>query len=42
MRVAFCLFISLVNPHDIGVYPGSWMKPFAHLTAPMRGLHGQQ
>jgi choline-sulfatase len=25
----FCLFISLVNPHDIGVYPGSWMKPSA-------------
>jgi len=25
----FCLFISLVNPHDIGFYPGSWMKPSA-------------
>ena len=25
----FCLFVSLVNPHDIGVYPGSWMKPSA-------------
>ena len=25
----FCMFISLVNPHDIGVYPGSWMKPSA-------------
>jgi choline-sulfatase len=25
----FCLFISLVNPHDIGVYPGTWMKPSA-------------
>jgi choline-sulfatase len=25
----FCLFISLVNPHDIGVYPGSSMKPSA-------------
>jgi arylsulfatase A-like enzyme len=22
----FCMFISLVNPHDIGVYPGNWMK----------------
>ena len=25
----FCLFVSLVNPHDIGVFPGSWMKPSA-------------
>jgi choline-sulfatase len=23
----FCMFVSLVNPHDIGVFPGSWMKP---------------
>ena len=23
----FCMFISLVNPHDIGVYPGGDMKP---------------
>jgi arylsulfatase A-like enzyme len=20
----FCMFVSLVNPHDIGVYPGNW------------------
>jgi arylsulfatase A-like enzyme len=25
----FCLFVSLVNPHDIGVFPGSWMHPVA-------------
>ncbi len=25
----FCMFVSLVNPHDIGVYPGNWMKPSA-------------
>jgi choline-sulfatase len=23
-REPFCLFISLVNPHDVWVYPGSW------------------
>jgi choline-sulfatase len=23
----FCMFVSLVNPHDIGVYPGGDMKP---------------
>jgi choline-sulfatase len=22
----FCLFVSLVNPHDIGAYPGGWKK----------------
>ena len=22
----FCMFVSLVNPHDIGVYPGNWTK----------------
>jgi hypothetical protein len=32
----FCMFISLVNPHDIGVYPGSWMKPSAWLQAGYR------
>jgi choline-sulfatase len=32
----FCLFISLVNPHDIGVYPGSWMKPSAWVQAGYR------
>jgi choline-sulfatase len=32
----FCLFISLVNPHDIGVYPGSWMKPSAWIQAGYR------
>ena len=32
----FCLFISLVNPHDIGVYPGSWMKPSAWVEAGYR------
>ena len=32
----FCLFISLVNPHDIGVYPGSWMKPNAWVQAGYR------
>ena len=25
----FCLFVSLVNPHDVCVYPGSWVKPSA-------------
>jgi len=25
-RKPFCLFISLVNPHDVWVYPGSWEK----------------
>jgi arylsulfatase A-like enzyme len=32
----FCLFISLVNPHDIGVYPGAWMKPAAWIQAGYR------
>jgi arylsulfatase A-like enzyme len=32
----FCLFISLVNPHDIGVYPGSRMKPAAWVQAGYR------
>ena len=32
----FCMFISLVNPHDIGVYPGSWMKPSAWIQAGYR------
>ena len=32
----FCLFISLVNPHDIGFYPGSWMKPSAWRQAGYR------
>jgi choline-sulfatase len=32
----FSLFISLVNPHDIGVYPGSWMKPSAWVQAGYR------
>jgi choline-sulfatase len=32
----FCLFISLVNPHDIGVYPGSRMKPSAWVQAGYR------
>jgi choline-sulfatase len=32
----FCMFISLVNPHDIGVYPGSWMKPSAWMQAGYR------
>jgi choline-sulfatase len=32
----FCLFISLVNPHDIGVYPGFWMKPSAWIQAGYR------
>jgi arylsulfatase A-like enzyme len=32
----FCMFISLVNPHDIGVYPGSWMKPSAWVQAGYR------
>jgi len=33
----FCLFVSLVNPHDIGVYPGGWQlagyqhEDFAHM-----------
>src|SRR5208282_5202044 len=33
----FCLFVSLVNPHDIGAYPGGWkeagfdLKDFADL-----------
>ncbi len=25
----FCMFVSLVNPHDIGVFPGNWVKPSA-------------
>jgi choline-sulfatase len=25
----FCMFVSLVNPHDVGAYPGNWMKPSA-------------
>jgi choline-sulfatase len=32
----FCLFVSLVNPHDIGVYPGSWMTPNAWVQAGYR------
>jgi arylsulfatase A-like enzyme len=32
----FCLFISLVNPHDIGVYPGLRMKPSAWVQAGYR------
>jgi choline-sulfatase len=32
----FCVFVSLVNPHDIGVYPGSWMKPSAWIQAGYR------
>lgn len=32
----FCMFISLVNPHDIGAYPGSWMKPSAWVQAGYR------
>jgi choline-sulfatase len=32
----FCMFVSLVNPHDIGVYPGSWMKPSAWIQAGYR------
>src|SRR5580693_265130 len=32
----FCLFVSLVNPHDIGVFPGSWMKPSAWKQAGYR------
>ncbi len=32
----FCMFISLVNPHDIGVYPGAWMKPAAWVQAGYR------
>jgi choline-sulfatase len=32
----FCMFISLVNPHDIAVYPGSWMKPSAWTQAGYR------
>jgi choline-sulfatase len=25
----FCMFVSLVNPHDICVFPGNWLKPSA-------------
>jgi choline-sulfatase len=32
----FCMFVSLVNPHDIGFYPGSWMKPGAWAQAGYR------
>jgi choline-sulfatase len=32
----FCMFVSLVNPHDIGFYPGSWMKPSAWVQAGYR------
>jgi choline-sulfatase len=32
----FCMFISLVNPHDIGVYPGIRMKPPAWQQAGYR------
>ncbi len=32
----FCMFISLVNPHDIGVYPGTRMKPPAWQQAGYR------
>jgi choline-sulfatase len=32
----FCMFVSLVNPHDIGVYPGSWSKPAAWVQAGYR------
>jgi arylsulfatase A-like enzyme len=32
----FCMFVSLVNPHDIGVYPGSRMKPAAWVQAGYR------
>jgi Sulfatase len=24
LRKPFCLFVSLVNPHDVGVFPGGW------------------
>lgn len=32
----FCMFISLVNPHDVGFYPGNWMKPSAWAQAGYR------
>jgi choline-sulfatase len=32
----FCMFISLVNPHDVFVYPGLWMKPAAWVQAGYR------
>ncbi len=32
----FCLFVSLVNPHDIGFYPGSQTKPSAWMQAGYR------
>jgi choline-sulfatase len=32
----FCMFVSLVNPHDIGIYPGSWSKPAAWVQAGYR------
>ncbi len=26
LKSPFCLFVSLVNPHDVGVFPGGWQQ----------------